>query len=313
MRGTWIAVFLFALALWPKLARAQATDRVLAEALFREGRELMEQDKLSEACGKFGESYKLDRALGTLINLALCHEKEGKVATAWAEFTEAASEATAEKDDREAFARKHIATLQAELPRFRITVDPAAASLGDLEIKIDGHSTGKAAWSTALPIDPGVHELEANATGKVPFKAKVTIPKGAGVTEQKVPALSDQPVAPLATDGSEEKRGRNQRVAGFTITGIGVVGVVIGAAYGVSAISLKDERDQHCSAADGFCDPTGVEKDGEARDAATISTVALIAGGVLVVGGVILTLVAPKAKVNVTGSTAGRLLLGGTF
>src|SRR5262245_24888909 len=96
------------------------TDTVLAEDLFRQGRELMEGGNLAEACPKLAESYRLDRALGTLINLAYCHEKQGKSATAWAEFRQAAAEARALRDDRETFAQKHIAALEAQLPRVRL-------------------------------------------------------------------------------------------------------------------------------------------------------------------------------------------------
>ena len=60
-----------ALATAPVRARAQSTESVLAEGLFREARDLMDAGKVVEACGKFAESYRLDRALGTLINLAV--------------------------------------------------------------------------------------------------------------------------------------------------------------------------------------------------------------------------------------------------
>src|SRR5205823_10205853 len=66
-----------------------AADKSLATQLFKEGRTLVDQGKVAEGCRKLEESHRLDPGGGTLLNVALCHEKEGRSATAWAEFTEA--------------------------------------------------------------------------------------------------------------------------------------------------------------------------------------------------------------------------------
>lgn len=299
----------------PSVAAAQQTDRVLAEALFREGRELMDKNKVSEACAKFAESYRIDSALGTLVNLALCHEKDGKTATAWAEFTDAAAQAAAEKDDREAFARRHATSLEAELPRLRMTVAPATESLASLEIKLDGHAIGKAAWSTLLPIDPGDHALVVGAEGKKTYESKIGVPKGAGVTNVDVPALEDAPktieVKPEAPPPPPAKS--TQRTVGYALGGVGVAGLLVGTAFGLSALSLKGDRDERCNK--GFCDPEGVEKDESARSAATISTVSFLAGSALALGGAVLVLTAnktEKTKVTVGASPRG-LFFGGSF
>jgi hypothetical protein len=320
----WLLPFVVggALTLVPRVAAAQATDRVLAEALFREGRELMEQNKITEACSKFAESYRLDRALGTLINLALCHEKDGKIGTAWAEFTDAAAEAAAEKDDREGFTRRHIATLEQDLPRLRLVVAPATASLASLEIQLDGHTIGNAGWALPLPIDPGDHTLRATAEGKKTFEMKVTVPKGLGLTDANVPALEDAPkpivVPPPPPPSNEPAPSHTQRTVGFIVGGVGVTSALVGAAFGFSAISLKGDRDARCNAQGTLCDQEGIDKDGKARDAATVSTIAFIAGGALIAGGAVLVFTAPKKKSLALrtlklGFTPTSIGLGGAF
>jgi len=304
---------------WTKSAHAQQrTDRVLAEALFREGRELMEANKVSEACVKFAESYRIDRALGTLINLALCHEKEGKTASAWAEFNEAAADAAVEHDDREAFARKHIAALAPELPRLSMSVAPATSALANLEIRLDGHPVGKAAWSSPLPIDPGEHELGASADGKRPYLTKFTVPKGAGTTNLAVPVLEDLPKAielkPPTDTTQDSGGGSTQKTIGYITTGVGVVGLLAGTAFGLTAMSAKSDRDARCTG-NNLCDQEGVDKDQDARSAATVSTIGFIAGGVLTAGGLVLIFTAPKKKAPTSSVGIGPrgVFVGGTF
>jgi hypothetical protein len=303
-----------ALATAPVRARAQSTESVLAEGLFREARDLMDAGKVVEACGKFAESYRLDRALGTLINLAVCHEKEGKTATAWAELNEAAAAAGVARDDREGFVRKRIAALAPEVPRLRLVIAQATSELPSLEVKIDGHVLGSAAWSSPLPIDPGEHRLGVTAEGKQPHTAGFSIPKGAGTTTLSLPALADADIPrsappPAAPDDSA---GRTQRWVALGVGGAGVIGFLVGTGFGLRAIGLKDDRDARCGPGN-VCDAEGVEKDADARDAAAVSTVGFVAGAALVAGGVALYLTAPRSNALRVGIGARGVVLGGTF
>ena len=82
------------LAVFGALPRASADptpdDNIQrADQLFSEARALLPTD-LNKACEKFEESLKFNsQAIGTLLNVALCDEKLGRVATAIAKFTEA--------------------------------------------------------------------------------------------------------------------------------------------------------------------------------------------------------------------------------
>src|SRR6185436_8712873 len=151
----YVAVGLALLA-FPAAARAQSRDAATAEALFRQGRQAMENKNYTEACGKFSESQKLDPAAGTLMNLATCEEKVGKLASAWQHWKEAL-DALPPKDDRVAFARSRVQELEKKLPRLQVTLssgrDKGARIFRD-EIEI-----GPAGEGGPLPIDPGPHVI----------------------------------------------------------------------------------------------------------------------------------------------------------
>ncbi len=125
----------------PAHAEASITDRTQAQLLFNEARSLMSSGKYGEACDKFAESQRLDPGGGTILNLALCHEKQGKTATAWADFNEALSAALRDRRaEREKLAREHIAALEPLLPRLVVETGSASTAAG-LEVKIDGRES----------------------------------------------------------------------------------------------------------------------------------------------------------------------------
>ncbi|HVH46275.1 MAG TPA: hypothetical protein VM925_28235, partial [Labilithrix sp.] len=102
-------------------AQPSGQDAATAQALFDEGKRLMGQGKYAEACPKLIESQRIDPGGGTLFAIALCHEGEGKTATAWAEFTSALAEARRDRRaDREAAAAEHIRALESKLTRVRV-------------------------------------------------------------------------------------------------------------------------------------------------------------------------------------------------
>ena len=163
-----------------------ASEQMLAQSLFEEGRQLMDRGKYAEACPKLAESQRLDPGGGTLLNLAICHEKEGRFGSAYLEMKSALSQAVKDgRKDREKIANEHIALLASRVPRLAVHVvreDPG------LEVKVDGTVLRKPAWDLLTVVDPGPHVIDASAPGKAPFRETITLAEGEQRTVQ-VPAL----------------------------------------------------------------------------------------------------------------------------
>ncbi len=59
------------------LAQPTLDQQALAATLFKEAKALLNSGRIPEACRKLEESERLDPSGGTLLNLAVCHEREG--------------------------------------------------------------------------------------------------------------------------------------------------------------------------------------------------------------------------------------------
>lgn len=287
---------------WASAASAEPSphDPATAQALFEDGKQLMDAGKLDEACPKLVESQRLDPGGGTLLAIALCHEKQGKTATAWAEFNVAATEARKDKrTDRETAAVDHVKALEARLTRLRLTVPPQVRAPG-IEVTRDGVHVGEPQWGTALPVDPGEHVIEANAPGKVAYRGAFEV-RGEGRTIDVVlPSLQDAPaqaaakpvgMPPLERESSSSDARSNRLILAGIIGGVGLVATGVGAGFGLSAGSKWDDAER----------ASNVELGKDAGTAADISTVAFTVGAIGIVTGVVLWLTAPEAPKSASG------------
>ncbi|WP_437320463.1 hypothetical protein [Sorangium sp. So ce385] len=217
------AALALSLAVSPGVAFAQAS------ALLDEGKALMKKGKLAEACPKIEESYRLSPRSATLLALATCHEKQGKLATAWSEFIDLSAAARKEGNKRlEADAKARGARLELRLPRLTVNV-PRAAAVEGLEVTLDGAPVDSASWGQARPIDPGEHKVSASAPGRKTWEASVSIKRG----ERKavaVPALAKDGSAAPEPAPAEEAPAKEAAAAATAAPDKGAAGVGKGAA-----------------------------------------------------------------------------------
>ena len=241
---------------------ASTNQRALAEALFREARELMADERYLEACAKFAESQRLDPGGGTLLNLAVCHEAAGKIASAWAEFQEALAMARADdRQDRVDLALEHIAALEPRLAKLTLEVEGEPPR--ELEVSINAMQVGSAAWGSAVPVDPGSVELRAEAPGYESFVKTVEIAEGQqlAVSVPALQPLSDDPG--LLDDGSEAgiDGESGSKTSAALVGAVGIAAIGVGGYFGVRAMQEKSKADDNGCNNSGCSTERGREAD----------------------------------------------------
>lgn len=308
-----------ALSLFAGVAHAEpsAAEHRQAQALFERGRVLLEQDKYEEACAAFAESQRLDPGGGTLLNLALCHEKQGRIATAYTEYQEALSGALSDKRrDREDFARAHLAGLEGKIPRLHFELESQEPRV---TIELDGSELSEIAWSTPTPIDPGEHRVVVSAPGHQSWQSSIEVPAAGRELVVKIPKLerlpptapqSPKPVAPAATAAPPPKdvstapppTEASRSTAFWVVGGVGVAALAVSAVTGVLALDADSAAEERMSAAGcvtdrGFCRDTAALADSRAesdraRTLAWVSTGTLVLGG----GAILTALLLPRQQ-----------------
>jgi hypothetical protein len=280
-----VAVLGAALLLAPGAARATG-DAATAEALFEAGRAARVRGDYETACAKLGESQRLDPAAGTLMNLAACEERRGRLASAWESFRGALGLLRAD-DERRAIVSERLASLEARLPRLELVLAPGAPAA--TRVSRDGSELGRAALGLPLPLDPGKHEVVAVADGFEPRTYVVDAVEGKtlvvavepGPVRAPAPPLV-APVQPFATPApsSSPRPTSSGRTWGLALGGAGAVLLMTSGVTGVSALSRKAEIERHCTKSGGryACDPERVEAARTGKALAVVSTLTLPAG-----------------------------------
>jgi hypothetical protein len=232
-------------ALAPAVAGAQTSDpsssadssaEARAEASFRAGSDAFDHGRVDEACTDFAESMHLFPALGTLLNLALCHEKQGHAASAWREFSYAA--VWASDRERREFAHQHTARLERSLARVQIE-SPAPSNE---TVAIDGEALSEERQALPVFLDPGEHAVSCAAPGMRPYAGTISVPAiaPADAIVLHLPTLEPLPRAPAPPPPPKvtplPAHSPLRRTAGWITGGVGLVAVGVGAGFGVDAL-----------------------------------------------------------------------------
>jgi hypothetical protein len=307
-----------ALALSSVCPHARAGDKVRdrvvepdAEQLFQEGKKLLSAGDYARACPLLAKSFELDPGTGTLLALAICHEREGKLATAFREYGDVITRARRDgRSDRADAAAAAMRQLEPALPRITVEVPDDVAGLKGLSIRRNGEPVTKDLFGTGVPVDPGTYRIEATAEGREPFVSDVTID---GASDRKAVRIAlrerttdaegnaqPQVIADVPPPASPAKK-----VATVVAFGAAGVGLAAGVTFGVLALDARGDIDRACP--DRQCPASERDALGRARTFADLATAGFVLAGIGAASGAILILLTPQAKSPAaSGTTTSR-------
>lgn len=283
------------LLLWS--VRALAQDNVeQANTLFEQAKELEKNNKLTEACEAFGESYRLAPRGGTLLNLGLCHEKQGKLLAARKELKDALAMAQRDaRSDRVPVATEHLAAVEARLAWLAVTA-PASVE----ELRVDDVPIARDDWDR-IPLEVGHHAIVASSSKHTPQTLEVTVAEG----EHKSLAVPELVLRPenKTTPIAAKKTSGALNTWKFIALGVGIGGIATSFAFGGAALVAKDDLSSHCDAMKR-CDAAGLDAASAGKAFTILSTIAFGIGAVSLGGFVFLSFRSSptSAAINLTGT-----------
>jgi hypothetical protein len=196
-----------------------------------------------------------------------------------------------------------------------------------LEIRRDGVPVQPAELGSPIPVDPGPHTIEAAAPGKQKWSSTVQVADAAKLAVE-VPALTalapgaaatPASAAPVSTppldQGTQSNAGSTQRTAAVVVGAIGVVGVGIGAVFGLGASSKWSDAKSKCADYPYGCSQEALDDKSSASSKASAATVAFIVGGAAIAGAAALWFTAgpSQEKSMALGVGPGTAFVRGSF
>jgi hypothetical protein len=191
----------------------------------------------------------------------------------------------------------HLEELHRAQPSIVFEVkDPAGADLSAVQVSVDGAVVATQLDGRPIDMDPGNHQFRFEIAGAPVVEEPLQIREGEKGRHERIVIARPLPtssVAPIPTERGAD--GGTQRLLAWVAGGVGVVGVGVGAAFGLLASSKWSQAKNDCGTGCASASPAQSERS-TAEGEATVSTVAFAVGGATLAAGVVLLLTAPKTR-----------------
>jgi hypothetical protein len=295
-------------------APARPAEIAAARQLAREGFRLAAAGRCAEAVEPLTRAEALFHAPTTLVRLAECHLALGHLVLGTEELRRVSVEdlgPSPSKAFTAAVARARTLLAATEGRLGHLTLSVTGPDQEALLLQLDGEALSPAMVGVDIPLDPGTHQVRAEAPGFLPAEGKVAVAEGARerlelALAQEGPQPSDAPRAltePPAAAGKAPPRlvaaataapapaAAGPRVAAIVTLVVGVVGLGVGAGFGLAALGDKARLDAACAAQ--VCPASAAPDLALVRRDATLSTIGWALGGAAAATSLVLFLLPP--------------------
>lgn len=229
---------------------------------------------------------------------------------------------------------RRVADVNAAIPTIVFEAkDASGRDLSAVKVTMDGQPLAERLEGTALSIDPGEHTFSFETAGQANVEKRFVIREGEKDRRERVsfgetapPATTVKTAAsrktpetpntmasepPLVQPVGQRSSLGPQKIAAIVATGVGVIGVGVGAVFGAHALSKRSDASKACP--DRCADQSGVDLWNSARSAGNVSTVAFIVGGVGLAAGATLWFTAKASTTPQVGIGPGSIELRGSW
>ncbi len=303
--------------------------RARAGAHYQRGLSFVDQERWAEALGEFEAAMEIDPHQATLFNLAHCLSLLGRHVEAARAFEEHLDRFGGEVSPER---RGEVASQLADLAPRVGRIDPRVTGPERATVLVDSEEQGTTPLRRPIVVGPGHHVVLMRADGYQDARREVELrggetarleialePETVEEVEPPVPAPIPQP--PVEEPVPDDDRSRGLVIAGWVLSGLGVVALGTGVAlFGAASSQFSDWESrneilaQEFAEASGPSDVEGLWEDVSTNDDLHDSIRGLDTGGWVLVGtgvasliaGVALLIVGYRARPNTQVSLVPR-------
>jgi hypothetical protein len=219
-----LSLVLYVAVLAAPAAAQDPKELARARVAFQQAIELEQAGNHSAAVRLFREVGQVRMTPQVRFHIALCEDKLGKLVAALGGYELALAEADSVGPDFRLEVEENVNRLRARIPKLVIQRGEGAEAAS---IELDSVALGDSSVGVEVPLDPGPHAVTAQAPGRKPFEATVTLE--AGETETLELVLDPLPVEAtpvLAGDSLPAPPPKKPKLLPYVIGGVGAASLV---------------------------------------------------------------------------------------